>query len=165
MTRYFAWNRTKSDPGVQSSRTSVSLSGSAFFPCQSALNRKGTESSQQDGGGNPSASGSSDIRTATAIFFLDDSSFCAMFLICFQCSPALQLRRSSQNKRCSEMHKEKTGKRRASFFRCNSSSVPHESCSPGLRTICAPCVLLVVDAGSHRASITFGYVLRFGSKA
>ena len=71
MARYFAWNRRKSDSGVQSSLTAVSRSGSAFLPCQSALKCKGAETSHEDGVGNPSPSGSSGIRTATAVRLLD----------------------------------------------------------------------------------------------
>ena len=89
MTRYFAWNRTKSVSGVHSSRTSVSLSGSAFLPCQSLLKRRGAESSQDDEDGNPSASSASIIRTATAVRSWDVASYANILVYCpraLQCS-------------------------------------------------------------------------------
>src|SRR5205807_2719585 len=97
MTRYFAWNRTKSVSGVHSSRTSVSLAGSAFLPCQSVLKRKGVESSQDDEDGNPSASSGSFIRTATAVRSWDVASYGDILANCPACSLALQYWCVSQN--------------------------------------------------------------------
>src|SRR2546429_6049885 len=107
MTRYLARNRRSSDSGVQSSRTSVSLSGSAFLPCQSVLKRRGAASSQEDRVGNPSASGRSGIRTATAVRSVDIASFRNIPMNRFECSSALQLGGSFQNNQCMEMHKKK----------------------------------------------------------
>src|SRR5437773_7170805 len=107
MTRYLARNRRYSDSGVQSKRTSVSLWGSAFSPRQSELNRTGAASAQEDGVGNPWASGSAGIRTATAVRSVDIMSCPNILMNGFQCSPALQLPGSSQNNQCPEMHKKK----------------------------------------------------------
>jgi hypothetical protein len=71
------------------------------------LKRRDAASSQEDGVGNPSASGSSGIRTATAVRSVDIASFRNIPMNRFWRSPALQLRGSSQNNQCMEMHKKK----------------------------------------------------------
>src|SRR2546430_3904837 len=95
MTRYFAWNRTKRVSGVHSSRTSVSRSGSAFLPCQSALKRRGAGASQDNQDGNPSESGGSSIRTATAVRSWDVASNADILANCPSCSSVLPSRKGN----------------------------------------------------------------------
>jgi len=137
MTRYFAWNRTKSVSGVHSSRTSVSRSGSAFLPCQSALKRRGAGTSQDDQDGNPSESGGSSIRTATAVRSWDVASYGDILA---NCPSALQYRRfeaSPQNNHSPATYNKKLAVIVGIFLPPWLLCFLSGPCPTGLQTVCA----------------------------
>src|SRR5204863_2257095 len=107
MKRNLAWNRTNGDSGVQSSRTSVSRSGSASLPCQSLSKRRGAESSQDDEDGNPSALSGAFSRTATAVRSCDIASCGGILANCPVRARVLPLSSSPQKNHCPAAHKKK----------------------------------------------------------
>src|SRR5258708_5431494 len=129
MTRNLALNRTNNHSGVHSNLTSVSLSGPACSPRQSALKHKGDEISQDNEVGNPSASGASIIRTATAVRSWDLASLWNILVNCLDRSPALKPRGSRQDIHCEEMHKKKLNHRANVFSVRKLQRLGHEPCT------------------------------------